>query len=90
LKNAGGVDQRLNDSEPKFFDVKKFSVMTFKFNGKFYEAVSGLYDYEARWYDPNSGRFLGQDPLGWASGQSRSVCETHLFPPESMTQHQRR
>jgi RHS repeat-associated protein len=31
---------------------------------------TGLYYYRARYYSPKLGRFIGEDPLGWASGQT--------------------
>ena len=36
--------------------------------GSFYEADLGLYNKRARWYDPEVGRFLGEDPTGHADG----------------------
>jgi len=33
------------------------------FTGQRYEASSGLYDFRARWYDPEAGRFLSVDPI---------------------------
>lgn len=31
--------------------------------------LSGLYYYRARYYNPATGRFTSEDPIGWASGQ---------------------
>jgi RHS repeat-associated protein len=33
------------------------------FTGQRYEPVSGLYDFRARWYDAETGRFLSVDPI---------------------------
>jgi RHS repeat-associated protein len=42
----------------------------FKYAGMELDAVTGL-DYDrARWYDPNSGRFLAQDPISFGGGDS--------------------
>ena len=41
---------------------------TFLFTGRQYDAATGLYDYRARTYDPSTGRFLQEDPLGYADG----------------------
>lgn len=35
----------------------------FRFTGREWDAESGLYFYRARYYDPQIGRFLSQDPL---------------------------
>ena len=35
----------------------------FRFTGREWDAESGLYYYRARYYDPQIGRFLSQDPL---------------------------
>ncbi|HYS02725.1 MAG TPA: RHS repeat-associated core domain-containing protein [Candidatus Eisenbacteria bacterium] len=34
-----------------------------RYTGREYDASSGLYYYRARYYDPNSGRFLSEDPI---------------------------
>ncbi|HBQ37507.1 MAG TPA: hypothetical protein DD714_00595 [Candidatus Omnitrophica bacterium] len=36
----------------------------FLFTGREYDCESGLYYYRARYYDPRTGRFLQEDPLG--------------------------
>ncbi|MBE3575999.1 MAG: hypothetical protein IMW99_11245 [Firmicutes bacterium] len=33
----------------------------FTFTGKEYDPASGLYYYNARWYDPELGRFVSED-----------------------------
>jgi len=39
----------------------------FRFTGREWDAESGLYYYRARYYDPQIGRFLSQDPLHLAT-----------------------
>ncbi len=34
------------------------------------DATSGLYYYCARWYDPGTGGYIGEDPLGFAAGDT--------------------
>ena len=33
-----------------------------------YDEVTGLYQVRARWYDPQQGRFVSEDPIGLAGG----------------------
>src|SRR5258708_39833614 len=37
----------------------------FRYTGRDYDSETGLYYYRARYYDPNTGRFLSEDPLGF-------------------------
>ncbi len=36
--------------------------------------ATGLYYYRARYYQPTIGRFISEDPIGWASGQSNQYA----------------
>jgi len=38
------------------------------FTGREYDAESGLYYYRARYYNPQTGRFISEDPIGFDSG----------------------
>ena len=38
------------------------------FTGREYDRSTGLYYYRARYYDPEIGRFVSEDPLGFAAG----------------------
>jgi RHS repeat-associated protein len=40
----------------------------YKYTGREAETDLGLYYYRARFYDPTLGRFISQDPLGFAGG----------------------
>ena len=40
----------------------------FAYTGREWDPAVGLYFYRARWYDPRAGRFLSEDPLGFAAG----------------------
>jgi RHS repeat-associated protein len=42
----------------------------FKFTGRELDALSGLYYYRARYYDPHLGRFISNDPLGFDAGDA--------------------
>jgi RHS repeat-associated protein len=40
----------------------------FQYTGREFDSETGLYFYRARYYDPTSGRFLGEDPIGFHGG----------------------
>lgn len=40
----------------------------FLFTGRYFDAETGLLQYRNRYYDAHLGRFLSQDPLGYADG----------------------
>jgi RHS repeat-associated protein len=40
----------------------------FAYTGREFDNETGLFYYRARFYDPRLGRFLSQDPLGFAAG----------------------
>jgi RHS repeat-associated protein len=42
----------------------------FLFTGRELDALTGLYDYRARYFDPESGRFISQDPISFGGGDS--------------------
>jgi RHS repeat-associated protein len=39
-----------------------------RFTGRELDAEAGLYYYRACYYDPEIGRFLSEDPLGFEAG----------------------
>lgn len=41
---------------------------TLRFNGRERDSDTGLYYFRARYYDPDIGRFLSEDPLGFTAG----------------------
>jgi len=56
------------------------------FTGRELDAATGLIHYRARWYDSQQGRFLSEDPLGLAGGDSNLYAyvynsPTNLFDP---------
>ena len=42
----------------------------FKFAGMQYDSTTGIYYDHARYYDPNTGRFVSQDPDGFVAGDT--------------------
>ena len=41
---------------------------SYQYTGREYDADTGLYYYRNRWYDPEIGRFISEDPVGFAGG----------------------
>lgn len=42
----------------------------YAYTGREWDADPGLFYYRTRWYDPTVGRFIGEDPLGFAAGDT--------------------
>jgi RHS repeat-associated protein len=43
---------------------------SFQYTAREFDPETGLYYYLGRYYDPNSGRFLSEDPLGYDGGDT--------------------
>jgi RHS repeat-associated protein len=46
------------------------NVGTFQYTGQAWIAEVGLYYYKARWYNPELGRFMQTDPIGYGDGMN--------------------
>jgi RHS repeat-associated protein len=44
------------------------SLTRYTYTGREFDSDTGLYYYRARWYDPQLGRFISEDPIGLAGG----------------------
>ncbi len=44
------------------------STNRFRYTGRDWDQETGLYYYRARYYDPTTGRFISEDPLGFTAG----------------------
>ena len=51
-----------------FGSVEPTPSASFSFTGREWDIETGLFYYRARYYDPKSGRFVGEDPIRWAGG----------------------
>ena len=40
----------------------------FQYTGREFESETGIYEYRARYYDPNDGRFNSEDPIAFRGG----------------------
>jgi len=45
-------------------------VNNFRYTGREFDSETGLYYYRARYFDPQGGRFLSEDPIGFAGGSN--------------------
>lgn len=46
------------------------SLTRFGYTGREHDGETGLLYYRARWYDPGQGRFVSEDPIGFAGGDN--------------------
>lgn len=46
----------------------------FSYTGQEYDPDTGLYYYNARWYNPSVGRFISKDPIGFAGGDTNQYA----------------
>jgi len=46
----------------------------FRYTGREFDPETNLYFYRARYYDPQAGRFLSEDPIGFASGDTNAYA----------------
>lgn len=61
--SAFGVLREIKDSNDVEVSFDSASIKTsYTFTGREFEPETGLYYYRARYYNPNTGRFLQQDP----------------------------
>jgi len=57
----------------KMKQVQESFANAYTYTGREWDADAGLYYYRTRWYDPAVGRFMSEDPIGFAGG------DTNLF-----------
>jgi RHS repeat-associated protein len=67
------ISTRTYDSFGNLVTSSGSIVNNFRYTGREWDAETGLYYYRARYYDQQSGRFLREDPLGFAVGQNHSL-----------------
>jgi RHS repeat-associated protein len=81
-QNAGSNDYK----EDLDFQLPNHSC-ELRFAGQWFDAESGLHYNYNRYYDPNSGQYLSQDPIGLAGGmrtQGYVADPVHWVDPEGL------
>lgn len=51
----------------------------FRYRGYYYDAESGLYYLQSRYYDPVTGRFVNPDTIGVVTASEMSVTDKNLY-----------
>src|SRR5947207_672750 len=64
-QNGNVIEQQTYDS---FGNGTGSSLTRYTYTGREFDADTGLYYYRARWYDPQVGRFISEDPIGLFGG----------------------
>ncbi len=52
----------------------------YQFTGREYDATTGLQYSRGRWFDPNLGRFISEDPLGFRGGDANLYAYVWTSP----------
>jgi len=70
LTNSSGTvaNAYVYDSYGRTLTVFESAPQPYTYTGREHDAESGLYYYRARYYDPQTGRFLSEDPIGFVGG----------------------
>jgi RHS repeat-associated protein len=56
----------------------------FKYTGREYDPILGMYYYRARYYAPGIGSFTSEDPLGFAGGDTNPYRYVHNRPTNAI------
>src|SRR3989441_2044523 len=72
LSNAAGsiANTYTYDSVGKLTNSTGSLTNPFRYTGREFDSETGLYYYGARYYDPSTGRFLSEDPIGFSGGRN--------------------
>jgi RHS repeat-associated protein len=84
VNNSGIIQNHLRyDSFGKIVS-QTASALTprFAYTGREWDSEIGLYFYRARYYDPTVGRFIGEDPIGFAASDANLYRYVHNSPPQ--------
>jgi RHS repeat-associated protein len=67
-RNGAVVTSYTYDSFGRTENITGSVVTPFAFQGRELDSETGLYYYRARYYDPQVGRFMSEDPISFAGG----------------------
>lgn len=59
----------------------------YAFTGREWDPETGLYYYRARYYDPKTGRFISEDPIGFAGGDTNLYAYVRSNPGTGTDPH---
>jgi RHS repeat-associated protein len=73
LQGGGGGSLLMHDeygNPMRSADLANLNAVGWGYAGREWDADAGMYYNRARWYDPRTGRFASEDPIGQASGDT--------------------
>ena len=72
VTNAAGsiVNAYDYDAYGNFETLSESLPQPYAFTGREFDPESGLHYYRARYYDPETGRFISEDPIGFGAGDT--------------------
>src|ERR1035437_1259485 len=65
---SGNTSSYKYDSYGRIISQAGSAQSLYAFTGREYDSESGLYYYRARYYNPDAGRFMSEDPIGLLGG----------------------
>ena len=68
LTNASGAVSAQVSYDSFGNPITGTNLTRYTYTGREYDTDTGLYYYRARWYDAKLGRFISEDPIGFAGG----------------------
>ncbi|MDZ4851016.1 MAG: RHS repeat-associated core domain-containing protein, partial [Pirellulaceae bacterium] len=80
------ANHRVYNSFGKLMSQTGTTDIVFGYTGKLYDKTTGLQNNWNRWYDPNLGKWMSQDPIGFEAGDANlyryvgNRVTTHIDP----------